>query len=38
MGEEPAENNQSFEKRGLDSLSSPELAIYSPKGSKSFHA
>ena len=38
MGDEPVENNQKFLKRGLDNLSSPELAMYFPKGSKPFHA
>ena len=33
----PLKINQSFEKRGLANLSSPELAMYSPKGSKPFH-
>ena len=33
----PLKTNQSFEKRGLANLSSPELAMYSPKGSKPFH-
>ena len=33
----PLKINQSFEKRGLANISSPELAMYSPKGSKPFH-
>ena len=33
----PLKINQSFEKRGLANLSSPELAMYSPKGSKPCH-
>ena len=32
----PLKINQSFEKRGLANISSPELATYSPKGSKQF--
>ena len=33
----PLKINQSFEKRGLANISRPELAMYSPKGSKPFH-